>query len=89
MPGLFPTVAGDHDATALQAHSRILPRSEVGVTAVAGKADERSGEAKAVSFGKPTGPANVLSGPVVVALTRRFAGEFLQALDSLRCDGHD
>jgi hypothetical protein len=69
IPGFFPTVTGDHHLPVLQTDASVLAGSQVGITAVAGKADERSRQGESVALGHPASATDVPAGALVT--TRR------------------
>ncbi len=72
----------------LQSDAGVLPGTEVGITAIAGKADELAGECDAVALGDTARASDVPAGAVVVRLRGRGAGEGGKSLDAFFGDAH-
>jgi hypothetical protein len=87
IPCVGATVTGDDDVTVLQANARVLARTEVGVTAVAGRACERTGQVEAVALGDASDSPDVSACAVLVARSGGLSRAVVEALDSLPCDG--
>ena len=85
---MLATVAGDNDVPVLQADAGVLAGTQVRITAVTGRSDERAGEFEAVALGDPSGPADLPACPLVVTLPGRLAGEGVQPLDALLGESH-
>ena len=73
----FSTVTGNNDVTVLKSDAGVPPGNEVDVTAVTGAPDEFARESETVSLGDTTCSTDVPPRTVVVAITHRFASQFL------------
>ena len=75
--GVLAAVAGEDDVAVLQADPGVVPWAEVGVTPVAGEAEQLPGQRQTVALGDPPGAADVPARPLVVALARGLPGQLV------------